>query len=333
MGNVLDILKQDAFSMVHMTEAINKLPFKPSRIGSMGLFKEQGITTTSILLEEQNGLLALLPTKRRGEPATVGTAPKRTARSLAVPHIPFDDVIRADDIQDIRAFGSSTELQTVSSVVNARLLNMRQNHEVTLEYHRIGAIKGNVLDADGVTTLYNLFTEFGVAETTIAFDLAVATTDIRDKCLAVHRAMEAALGSGTTYDRVHAFCGSTWFTRFIGHEYVRDAYHRWHDSENLRNDPRKGFEFGGITFEEYRGRVSGVDFISADEARFFPVGAPQLFTTYFAPADFVETVNTIGLPIYAKQEPLPMNRGVHIHTQSNPLCICNRPGCLIKGAL
>jgi hypothetical protein len=34
---------------------------------------------------------------------------------------------------------------------------------------------------------------------------------------------------------------------------------------------------------------------------FFPVGVPGLFRQYNAPADFVETANTIGLPRYAKQ--------------------------------
>ena len=54
-------------------------------------------------------------------------------------------------------------------------------------------------------------------------------------------------------------------------------------------------------FEEYRGRVGTVDFTDASKAYFFPVGVPGLFRQYNAPADFVETANTIGLPRYAKQ--------------------------------
>jgi hypothetical protein len=37
------------------------------------------------------------------------------------------------------------------------------------------------------------------------------------------------------------------------------------------------------------------------KAYFFPVGVPGLLWQYNAPADFVETANTIGLPRYAKQ--------------------------------
>jgi len=49
-----------------------------------------------------------------------------------------------------------------------------------------------------------------------------------------------------------------------------------------------------------------------------------------APADFNETVNTLGQPLYAKQEPRKFDRGTDLHTQSNPLPICHRPGLLIK---
>ena len=54
------------------------------------------------------------------------------------------------------------------------------------------------------------------------------------------------------------------------------------------------------------------------------------FATYFAPADFNETVNTLGQALYAKQEPRKFERGTDLHTQSNPLPMCHRPGVLVK---
>jgi hypothetical protein len=69
-----------------------------------------------------------------------------------------------------------------------------------------------------------------------------------------------------------------------------------------------------------------------NKAHFFPVGVPGLFRQYNAPADFVETVNTLGLPRYAKQAvDQEFGRWVKLHTQSNPLPICTRPKVLIKG--
>jgi hypothetical protein len=35
-------------------------------------------------------------------------------------------------------------------------------------------------------------------------------------------------------------------------------------------------------------------------------------------------------PLYAKQEPRRFDRGTDLHTQSNPLPMCHRPGILVK---
>ena len=78
--------------------------------------------------------------------------------------------------------------------------------------------------------------------------------------------------------------------------------------------------------------LTGTGFVDASKAYFFPVGVPGLFRQYNAPADFVETANTIGLPRYAKQAAdQQFARWVMLHVQSNPLPICTRPRVLIKG--
>ena len=99
--------------------------------------------------------------------------------------------------------------------------------------------------------------------------------------------------------------------------------------------PTHWFTFAGVTFEEYLGQASDVDgnvrkFIASGEGHAFPEGTVDTFATYFAPADFNETVNTLGQPLYAKQEPREFGRGTDLHTQSNPLPMCHRPGLLVK---
>ena len=71
-------------------------------------------------------------------------------------------------------------------------------------------------------------------------------------------------------------------------------------------------------------------FIAQGEAHGFPLGTMDTFATYFAPADFNETANTLGQPLYAKQEPRKFERGTDLHTQSNPLPMCHRPAVLVK---
>ncbi|WP_067521627.1 major capsid protein [Endozoicomonas ascidiicola] len=115
----------------------------------------------------------------------------------------------------------------------------------------------------------------------------------------------------------------------VAHDYVKDAYHRYQDSALLRNDPKSGFRFGDVDWEEYRGQVGDIPFIKSDEAYVIPEGT-GIFRTWFAPADYIETVSTIGLPRYAKQKTLDFDKGVQLHTQSNPLPVCLKPRAVIK---
>jgi hypothetical protein len=83
--------------------------------------------------------------------------------------------------------------------------------------------------------------------------------------------------------------------------------------------------FAGVTIEEYHNTVNGVKALDDDKAVFFPLGVPDMFQTWFAPADYIETVNTIGLPRYAKQVRDEWNTKVHMVAQSNPVNFVARP--------
>ncbi len=331
---ILDPFKSnDVFNLTTLTEAINILPNQYGKIGQMGLMPNKGIRTRSIVVEERNGSLNLLPTQQPGGPAYVADRAKRKVRSFAIPHIPYDDLIMPEEIQGIRAFGAESEMQTIANVVNDHLQMMKNKHAITLEHLRMGALKGIILDADG-STLYDLYTEFGITQKTVSFALGTPTTDVKSKCLEVLRYLEDNL-KGEYMNGVHALVSSEFFDALTSHKTVKEAYERWQDGAAFREDMRSGFTYGGITFEEYRGQATDKDgtvrrFIAANEGHVFPLGTSQTFRTYFAPADFNETVNTIGQPLYAKQMACDFERGVRLHTQSNPLPMCLRPSILVK---
>ena len=325
---MLDIFNTDAFSTVSLTDGILKAPHKPGRIGSLGLFRERGITTTTVVVEEKDGRLSLISTSPRGGPGDTIGSQKRTARSFVVPHLERESTVLADEVQNIRAFGSETDSEAVQALINERLIDLRAMHEVTLEHFRVGAIKGSILDADGSTVLFNLFTEFGVSQQVKDIALGTSTTDVRAAAVAIMRLSEGELGAEpvTGY---RAFCGDEFFDALVGHDEVKESL-KYQESQLLRTDLRAGFEFGGISWENYRGTVGGVSFFPTALAYVVPVGT-NIFTTHFAPADFIETVNTVGLPIYAKTVSDPeLNRWAKIHSQSNPLALCLRPRAVIK---
>ena len=321
------------FSMASLTAAINLLPNRYGRLEQLGLFPARPVRTRQIVVEERNGALNLLPTQTVGGPATLNIRDKRKLRSFVVPHVPLDDVVLPEEVQGVRAFGLETEMESVASVLAYHLQSMRNKHAITLEHLRMGALKGVILDADG-SVLHNLYADFEIPAKTVNFALNVDTTNVRNKCVEIIGHIEENL-RGEFMTGVRCLCSPEFFEKLVGHAKVEKAYENYAQGAMLRDDVRTGFAFGGVVFEEYRGQASNVAgsvvrFIAAGEAHCFPLGTIDTFGTYFAPADFNETVNTLGEPIYAKQEPRKFERGTDLHTQSNPLPMCHRPGVLVK---
>lgn len=324
----MGIFESDIFSLQSLTAAINDVDYKPRRLGEMGIFQEQGVATTSVVIERQGMQLGLVPAKERGAPGSVVGSDKRTGITFSAIHLPTTATILADEVQNVRAFGTEDQEQAVQSVVNARLGKMAARLDVTHEYHRIGAVKGQILDADGSTVLVDLYSAFGINQTTVPFALNTDTTDVRGKCLDTLESIEAGLGdlffSGAT-----VLCGKSFWRKLISHPDVKEAY-MYQQSERLRADGRESFTFGGLTFERYRGNVGGVSFISDTEAYAVPMGVDELFISRFAPADYMAAVNTLGLPMYSSSELMRHGKGVELEAQSNPIHLCTRPRAVIK---
>jgi hypothetical protein len=333
----LDVFRQSggAFSMRSLTAAINNAPFVPGRIGQLGIFNARGISTTTAMVEQRDQKLYLVPNTSRGGPAKKNQAELRQMIPLKTAHLPVEDRLMADEIQDVRAFGSDNQLEGIIQKVNEKMATMARSLDATLEYHRVGAINGLVLDADGATPILNIYDAFGVSQQTeVDFDLDNASPEedaVRKKCALVIRKIEDELGA-TPYAGVHCLCSDTFFDDLVGHPEVKKAYDRWMEGQALRDrTARRSIFYAGIMFEEYRGKVGAQSFIPTGKARFFPTGVADLFDEVYAPANWIETANTIGLPRYAKQTIDHKGRWVDIDAQANPLVYCTRPRTLIPG--
>lgn len=338
----LDVFNQDAFGVISMTDAINQLPFVPGLASQVIDWNERGVTTLSIMIEEQDSVLKLLNPTSRGGPGETKAKDKRRVRSLAIPHYQHDDAINADEVQGVRAFGSETEVQSVMPLVNSRLSDaVSLVLDPTLEYQRLGAVKGLILNADG-STLYDLFTEFGVTqETEIDFDLdnaSPASGALRKACAGAVRLIANNLG-GVSYTGVSAFCGDAFFDDLLAHKEVVESYKNTSMAAVLREGYLSpsgskmfgAFEFGGIVWMNYRGKNGSDQMVDTNKCHIFPTGTPGLFRTVYAPADYMETVNTIGLPRYSKMWPSANGKRMEMESQSNPLSYCTRPKVLLKG--
>ena len=332
MINPFDV---DGFNMTSLCAAVNILPNMYGRVGQLNLFIPDGITTRTCVVEEQNGILNLIKTQPVGVSGAYSKVGKRAVRSFVVPHIPLPDKIMPEEFQNLRAFGQANVMEMLAAVMQKHLQTGKNKFAITLEHLRMGALKGIILDAD-VSELYNLYTEFGITAKAINFVLGTSTTDIAAKCREVVRHIEDNL-KGEIMTGVRALVSPEFFDALIAHTEVVTYFKNYAAALQLvgATDPRKGFTFAGITFEEYRGVATDEDgnsrrFIAANEGHAFPEGTMNTFKTVYAPGNFIETANTPGIEMYAKQATEAMGRWVDLWMESNPLPLCLRPAVLVK---
>jgi hypothetical protein len=337
---MINIFEDDAFSSHSLTESINIVPYVPRRIGQMGLFTVKNPNTNVVFIERKGDSLAILETKPRGSGETTKRpATRRDMIPIMIPHVPLDDAVLASDFSGSRAFNEEQALESAITVTTEKLTGCRVLHEVTHEYHRIGAIKGILTDGDAAASeLLNLFDAFSITQEEFYFDLEGSGEQIKITCMEIISYIEDVLG-GQVYDHIHAMVGNTFFQQLVNNEQVAHAYseqqgYKWQIEQQGSGTMGRGTNqvtFGDITFENYRGKVGDRNFVELTEGHFFPVGVPDLFQFHFGPADTMEDVNTAGKDVYAFQERMKFNVGIEIHTESNPLAICRRPKLLVLG--
>ena len=325
----INIFEDDAFGEVSLTNLVNVAPASPGRLGQLNWFAEEGVATTMVAIERTHGKLNLVANTPRGGTSENVNAEKRDLTPLLSSHLVQRATIMADEIQNLRAAGSESDVVAMTSYVAQRLRQLRMNVEATQEYHRVGAVAGKVMDSDGTTVITDLFTAFNLTQQTLAMDLDTDTTDVRARAITGLRLIEDTLGNAPM-SGARALCSDSFFDALISHPKVEAAYDRWQAGEFLRNDPRAGFVFAGITWENFRGKVGGIPFIQADTASLVPEGVMDLFMTKYSPADVMGFANTMGIPYYAMQEILRMGKGVEVEVQSNPTTLCSRPDAIIK---
>jgi hypothetical protein len=344
-----DVFSDSVFDVLTLTAALNEMDTIPDRAGQLAFTGVgKGVGTTNVSIESMPEGLKLIPTSLRGAPAPVETHDSRKMLKLQIPFIQLTDTIFADSIQNVREF-ESAELESTDSVVNERLAKTNRRLDLTLENHRLGALRGVIKDADG-SVLCDLFSEFGflnshgvAAAEEFEFSLdnyGVVDVDnaIRIQCQAVKRYMKRHAKTIIPPEaKIWAFAGDNFFDKLLEHPSVRSTYDGWAAAQSALggNYAFDVFEYSGIFFENYQGTDDNSTVaVATDECRFFLTGVPDLYAEYYAPADFMEAANTLGLPRYAKlQNDNNFGKSVSLLVESSPLPLCLRPQTLCKGVI
>lgn len=335
----LDIFNNNRFSMMSLTGAVDKIDYVPSFLGSQNLFEVRPVNSETVFIDRRARSVALISTTPRGAPTPQAAKETRDMVGLTTPRVIKGDFITAAEVANIRAFNRENDVEVLTTEVARRMGNLRVDHELTMEYHRLGAIQGILLDADGTTVIQNYFDLMGVtAPSAINFALTTAATDVRGKCTALVRGMaRSAKGAFTPATTVHSLTGDTFFDQLINHPTVRETYIQQEGAALRAGVAFSSFTFGGITWHNYQGTDDNSTVaVPEGEARFYPVNARGVFQQALSPADeFVAYAGQMGRSIYAMQyadhhDP-QVQRGRHLDVGNYPLHICARPEVLRSG--
>lgn len=337
----MDIFNDDAFSLSSMTAAVEKMPFIPGFLGSLGIFGSgEGVSTNTVTIEGKSSTLTPIMTSPRGTQPPMQTTDRANLRSFSIPRVAAADQVMAAEIQGVREFGTESTLLTAAKLIAQKQAKLIQRYELTMELHRLSAAQGILLDADNTTVLYNFFTEFGISQPAeIDFDLDATTptegvlrTLISNSVVRViARALGAAWGPNVG---ILALCGDTFYDQFVNHNDVRSTYKNWEAAASLRQSTAfESFRFAGVDWVNYKGTDDNSTVaVGATKVKFIVTGVPGLFRRVNGPGEDFETVNTIGREIYSNLvRDNQRNQWVQPEIFSYPLHLCTRPEVLLRG--
>lgn len=343
--NILNVFTSDAFGVVSLTRAVNDITPQYGRLGAMGLFRDEGVMQRTAAVDFDPITNQLLPQSQWGGAGVANKTAVGRSRSYSIPHFPVNDSILAADIQGRRIPGTDA-VQDMQWLFAKKMKEMKLKLEQTLEWMRLGVLKsGQVKDGNG-TLILDIYADFGISQATTSFVLGTSTTDVMGKIAGVKRTILQNL-RGELMNGFVAICSDGFYDAFVSHANVKLAFTYFQNpvGQNLAEDysgtvvqPNsaglfaggiRGFSFGGVTWVNYTGSVTdstgaSQPLVDANSAYLFPTGT-DVFRNWYAPADYMETVNTEGLPFYAKQRPLNFDKGIEVECQCNPLPICLKP--------
>ena len=327
------LIQGEGFDLQTLTAAVNRIPYVPTFLGDLDMFEPRPVATTTVEIEEQDGVVVLVPDSERGSntPAVEADGERRVV-PLSLPRNALKSTIRASMIQNVRAFGG-TALEGLQQKITEHQTALVRSINQTWEHKRLGAVRGEIVNSAGRTT-HDLFATFGVAKPART-DFTLTGQNPDDLKLLTRQKkreiVKAGKGLVSGSDRVMWACGDDVFDALLSLDDFRRAYDTRMEAA-LREGGQvwEAVPYGGGVFYNYRGSDDDSVSIASDEVAIFPASR-GVFEIAFGPADRVDTANTLGLPMYSWVT--ETDRAVQVHVESNALPYCKVPGVLHSAKL
>lgn len=334
--NIVDIFRDNAFSMTSMTEALEKVYKPSSELLTSGLFTPLRINTPHFFLDVRERHFNILPMISRGEPIPQRTFKKGAKVAMDTFKIGEGAKLTASELAYLLTFGTTDKMISAAQTeIAMRQQALLDDIDATREHMYLAALDGKLLDKDGtvIEDFFDLFKLTRPAE--IALPLSTAQNgDLRQQIEStIVRPMRRA-AAGARFTQIQAWCGDDAWDRLMKNPEVRETFKIQMQGAELRG-PTIGttLEFAGVTWRNYVEDDTGVLKIDEDEIKFIPAGQGNtVFRDVIAPGESFDDLGSYGKDIYARVM-IDEKRNEFIETEAMTYrtTLCTRPEMLRFG--
>lgn len=333
----------NSFKQTEFVDAIVDTPLQYGYINSLNLFNTKGTNQTAIVFDKDTSTTTLLPQVARGSKvSTTGKEHKVESFALRTAYFKHVDRLTVEDIQGWRKTGTD-ESETLANATNEKLTDMRRALDQTEEYMKLQTLKGVFKTPDG-TVMADMFSEFGISQTSVDLVLGTSTTDIDKKFREIKSLVSKNVLNGGAIGGVEFIVDPLIFDKLISHPNMKTAYQYYLNSgrQALRDDLSNYMAYGIQDVFEHRGvRIVSYDATfnlpsGSTEKAFadntgiaFASGVRDLFRGYYAPSNKLSAANTNGQQVYMTTKVDEDDEYVEFTLETAPLFFCCKPASLI----
>ncbi len=351
MAIVLD--RQNAGKVVDRTDSLIVVPNTVGITNALGLFQDTYSTQKTIEIVRTTRSNRLIEDRNWDERNQTRAGREHDSLLLKIPHFPLDDAITPNDIDGIAVAGSLAEfaeLETVANVRAEKMIDMREDHALTLEAARMQLITSGTAYAPRGTVVTNYYTEFGITRQEVPIDFAAAT-DPRGVLNDVKKLVRNGLrdGQAGTVRSFVVLASDSFYMALQQNAYVTDAFKYVDQTQAARILlGQGGMDVPGLDARFEMMTVFGITFINAGAAGYenaagtfvpfipegdayiMPVGVRDLFKTYYAPANRFGSINRRAQGSYWFEYLNEKDDIIEIMTEQNFLNALLNPAAVVR---
>ncbi len=331
------------FTARDYTNSINVLQSLWGALSKAGYFPMEPLATDYVEINLENDVISVLPVTN-GAP-TKARQNAAESRIFKVPAIEHLDHLTVSDIKNMMTLYARTrQPETLANLMAKRLGRFKKKFDLTVEWMRMGALKGVMTDGKGVEII-DFFAAFGLTKKVVYFDLSNASADLQSACALVYQLITQDL-SDETMTEVQAWVDPVFFNALIQHPKVEkfwEATNAFNMMANLARGeeqqwkPRQ-FKFGSITWLENPAVIplwtGPSKMIAANTGHAYPAGTQDTHVTYVSPPDDIAMLDggdaDINAYIHITEKMMDHGKGIELLGSMNALPFWRRPKLLVE---